>query len=488
MVARFLHLLCFTAALVSMSVTYGNNLRVSNVSVDQVNGTVTFDLAWDNSWRIDGVGTPNHWDAAWVFVKWRDCGATPTTGWTHGLINTSTASHTFGQYQPTLSDGSAIGIDAGPNNTGVMLRQNTTGLYPARGASSVTLDLTNYPVTGDFDVRVFGVEMVFVPQGDFILGGNGTTENYPFNQNGQAFPVTEDTALTLRFYSSNSYITTLPAAYPVGWNPFYCMKYEITQGQYADFLNTADAATQSTNFLNSFNSYRNRLTSGGTPPFVYFSDRPDRACNYLSWTDMLAYLDWSCLRPMTETEYEKATRGQGPYVGGFAWGSTDITEAQSLSSPEDGTEVVLNPPNANAIYDNTTETWAGGDGGQGPARVGILATAATTSRLQTGASYYGIMEMSGNLWEQCVMATSDVVSLAYDGAWGDGYLDANGYADVANWPYRNTPFNTGSYLRQLRGGSYADTQVNLRIANRYYFLGYSSSNNRARSIGGRGVR
>lgn len=478
--------LLFTLA-ISASALQANNLRVTNVALDQANSTVTFDLAWDNSWRIDGMGTPNHWDAAWVFVKWRECAATPTTGWTHGLVNPLLPVHNFGQYEAMGSNGTGVGIDPAPNNTGVMLRQNIVGIYPARGASTVTLELANLPATGDFDVRVFGIEMVYVPEGDFILGGNGTTENYPLNQNNQPLAVTADTALTLRYYSSNSYITTLPLAYPIGWEDFYCMKYEITQGQYADFLNTLNAAEQSQNFINNFNNNRNRLTTGGTPPFVYYSDRPDRALNYLSWTDLLAYLDWSALRPMTETEYEKAARGQGPYVGGFAWGTSDITEALTLSTPEDGTETVLTA-NANAIYNGGATTWAGGDGGRGPARVGIMATAATTSRVQTGASFYGIMELSGNVWEQCIMATNDAVSLAFDGAWGDGYLDAAGFADVANWPYANTPLNTGSYLRQLRGGSLQDDQADLRIASRYYLTGYSASNNRSYTVGGRGVR
>lgn len=488
MIARFLYTFSVVLLLGSLSsACFANNLRVNNVSIDQANGTVTFDLAWDNSWRIDGLGTPNHWDAAWVFVKWRDCGAAPTASWTHGLINTNNALHNYGQFEAVRSNGSGTGIDPAPNNTGAMLRQNVPGLFPSRGFQTVTLTLTNLPAVGNFDVRVFGVEMVFVPEGDFVLGGNGTTENYPFNLNSQAFPVTADTALTMRYYSSNSYFTTLPAAYPIGWQAFYCMKYEITQGQYADFLNTVDATGQSINFVNNFNNNRNRLTAGGTPPYSYYSDRPDRALNYLAWTDLLAYLDWSCLRPMTETEFEKASRGQGAYVGGFAWGSGNITEALTLTTPEDGTETVLTA-DANAIYFNTTSNWAGGDGGRGPARVGILATAATTSREETGASFYGIMELSGNCWEQCVMATNDATSLAYDGQWGDGILDATGYANTPNWPYANTPLGTGSYLRQLRGGSFQDGQDDLRIGSRFYFSGYSSNNNRSYTIGGRGVR
>ncbi len=460
---------------------FANYMRVANVSYNQAAGTVTFDIAWNNSWRIDGLGAPNHWDAGWVFVKWRECGAPVTTGWTHGLLNTTLGSHSFSSLEPTLSDGSAVGIDPAPNNTGAMLRRNATGLFPAAGFTTVTLALTNFPAAGDYDIRVFGIEMVYVPQGPYVLGG--TSESYALNRNSGPVVVTSEAPLNINFYTS-SYNVTLGASYPKGYDAFYCMKYEISQGQYADFLNTLDATGQAALFPNNYNSYRHNINSGGTPPNMYFSDRPDRATNYLAWTDLLSYMDWACLRPMTELEYEKACRGDGPYVGGYAWGTTDIVETLTLGAPEDGTEVNLTP-GANAHY--ISNNLLGGDGGTGPIRVGIFATSSTTSRVATGATYYGIMEMSGNVWDQCVGVSSDPVFLNYDGQWGNGYLDANANADVPNWPYANVTIGTAGYHRTARGGGFTSSANALRVADRPYFQGIST-NSRTNVYGGRGVR
>jgi hypothetical protein len=53
---------------------FANNITISNPSLTTGNGNegysfVTFDLSWENSWRLSS-GASN-WDAAWVFVKYR---------------------------------------------------------------------------------------------------------------------------------------------------------------------------------------------------------------------------------------------------------------------------------------------------------------------------------------------------------------------------------------------------------------------------------
>ncbi|MEM6261354.1 MAG: SUMF1/EgtB/PvdO family nonheme iron enzyme [Bacteroidota bacterium] len=468
----------FLCILAGTSISMANYLRVTNIVQDQVNGTVSFDLAWDNSWRIDSMGAPNHWDAAWVFVKWRECSAPITTDWTHGVVSTTVGDHTFGDLEPTLSSGTAIGIDAAPNNLGVMLRRDQNGIFPNAAATTVTLRMTNLPATGDYDVRVFGVEMVYVPQGAFIAGGN--QETYPLNIGGNPFTVTNENAISVNYLWSN--VANLPATFPKGYDPFYCMKYEISQAQYAAFLNTLTQTGQNNHFPNQFNNNRHRIRNGGTPPDIYFSDRPDRAANYLSWANLCAYLDWACLRPMSDLEYEKACRGNGPYLGGYAWGSSDITEATALTSPEDGTETTMTP-NANAHFVNNIIN--GGDGGYGPYRVGIFATNATTSRLETGATYYGIMEMSGNVWEQCVAVHTDANILPFTRNWGNGNLNATGFSDVATWPYQDVIAGNTTY-RVIRGGGYASAAGNLRVSDRQYY--YYGRSNGETTVGGRGVR
>ncbi len=120
---------------------------------------------------------------------------------------------------------------------------------------------------------------------------------------------------------------------------------------------------------------------------------------------------------MTEMEFEKACRGdQSPVANEYAWGTTNITGADAISGTEDGTETFLT--NENCCFNNTT--FSGGDGGVGPVRCGIFAKNATT-REQAGASYYGVMEMSGNLYERAV-SVGNSTGRSFAGAHGDGAL------------------------------------------------------------------
>ena len=107
------------------------------------------------------------------------------------------------------------------------------------------------------EVKVFAIEMVYVAQGSFVLG-SGRRENRSFTDgsfrntgSNNTTPFTISSEDQLRIDSSagnlwaryagnpptNSIGDTgyLPAAYPKGYDAFYCMKYELTQSQYRDF-------------------------------------------------------------------------------------------------------------------------------------------------------------------------------------------------------------------------------------------------------------
>ena len=68
------------------------------------------------------------------------------------------------------------------------------------------------------------------------------------------------------------------------------------------------------------------------------------------------------------------------------------------------------------------------------AMVGMFADA-TSNRQAAGASYWGIMEMSGNLWEP-VVTIGNSQGRAYTGIHGDGFLSAAGFANCNFWPSR----------------------------------------------------
>jgi formylglycine-generating enzyme required for sulfatase activity len=384
-----------------------------------------------------------------------------------------------------------------------MLRHTATGTFATVGPYTVTLKVTNLPTSGSYDIAVFGIEMVFIPEGAYTLGTLGGWFShsdggaYAFDQNGAGgnnlrlpYNIISENAISLKWAGSGTTSISVPADFPKGYKAFHVMKYEISQGQYADFLNTLPSTTANLRYPGNFGNSRNRLQNGGSYPNVYQSDRPDRAQNHLSWHDVCAYLDWAALRPITEMEYEKICRGPGASAGEYAWGSTNITPGTTIGiSPENGTEVFINP-NANYTYNNITYT--GGDGGQGPVRVGIHAKVGSPSREASGATYYGVLDMSGNVWEMVVMVSDPAGAVGaptYDGKWGDGVLDwATGQANETSWPLGN-PAGFG-----LRGGSWSEASSALRVSSRWCSrpghtcAGTRNPDGRLNDIGGRGAR
>jgi formylglycine-generating enzyme required for sulfatase activity len=252
------------------------------------------------------------------------------------------------------------------------------------------------------------------------------------------------------------------------------MKYEISQGQYIDFLNTLTRTQQGTrvasdisgtNVTNNFvmtngssSSFRNTIqcptTGNGTSPTrVVFNtgSRDSRAASYLSWMDLMAYADWAGLRPITELEFEKAARGPNtPVTGEYAWGTTNITQCLALTGT--GDSEVCTTTNANGNFTYTTFT--GGDAGFGPLRVGIFSTASTTTREGAGAGYYGNMDLSGSVYERTV-TVGNAAGRAFIGTHGDGVLTSAGNATNTDWPGIDaTPANgiTGGAGAGSRGG------------------------------------
>jgi formylglycine-generating enzyme required for sulfatase activity len=189
---------------------------------------------------------------------------------------------------------------------------------------------------------------------------------------------------------------------------------------------------------------------------------------------------------MTEMEYEKVCRGPiFPEAGEYAWGTTNITEANT-------------PLNDGAANETCTEV-AGAGGGlcnynfatanpSGPFRVGFAATA-SSSRFSSGSTYYGVMEMSGNVWEHTVGVTA--TGLTFTGNLGDGELSLTplpGNANVTAWPSQSAATNstTSAPGASLKGGGWNNGTANLRVSDRTYF-NYDDGS-RYNTIGGRGVR
>jgi len=498
------------------SASLANNITVSNTSLvgQNVDGgfvTVQFNLSWENSWRTPAG--PSNWDAAWVFVKWRVPVSVGGDGlWKHALLNDSGHTGTGATINPgLLTLGTAFSATTNPavgvfvyraangsgtfSITGAQLRWN----YGANGLSSTAL----------VEVRVFAIEMVYVPQGSFNVGGGGGGYN-PFTSTtintGTATTVPSGTgALGGQAGGYPTGQTPPNVAWPNGYNAFYSMKYELSQGQYRDFLNTltydqqvnrTDALPNSpagTGALGS-NTARNGLdiqTPGNATtlvPAVYgsnlngntvYNEATDGewiACNHLSWMDGAAYSDWAGLRPMTELEYEKASRGnQAAVYGEFAWGSTVITKATGISNGGANNETSSNA-GANSVFDYNNIG--------GPLRVGAFAGAATT-RVQAGATYYGIMEMTGNLWD-AVVTIGNPTGRDFTGLHGDGELSANGHANQSLWPGISSNEVTGATGAGWRGGDLGGWNTDGWVSDRRN--AFAGDANRYWSVGFRGVR
>lgn len=452
------------------STCFSTNISVSNISLTGQNTAsdftlVTFDISWDNSWRTSTY--ESNWDAAWVFLKWRKQGQ---TAWNHATLHTSGHTAPSGSTITTPTDGKGVFIykssdGIGTNTwTDVKLRWN----YGVDGL--VDADLV--------EVCVFATEMVYIPQGSFYAGdGNASDGQFEAGIGGTPFLITaESYTIALGgggagsmgnhnatgmeaaglddFNDATSKI--LPAAFPKGYNDFYIMKYEVTQEQYVEFLNNLTYAQQDVRTTSSgtpsnppgnaalANTYRNGIdikTSGvnATTPAVYAcnldgdvnfneaNDGQNIACNWLHFADCQAYMDWAALRPITELEFEKACRGTLSAVAGeFAWGTTTISSADAgaLSNAGAANEISSNA-GSNCAYNAPLGT-------EGPMRVGSFAQAGAT-RQSSGATYYGVMDMSGNVREM-VITVGNATGRAFTGLHGDGALTAAGEANVTNWP------------------------------------------------------
>ena len=477
---------------------------------------VSFDLSWNYSWRLSS-GISN-WDAMWVFVKYRKNGG----NWQHAsLANTGHTAPSGSTIDIGLRDpASAYNISTNLG-VGAFIYKSSAG-FGTNNFNDIKL-IWNYSQDGvsqgdSLDVQVHSVHMVYVPQGAFYAGDNGTSyasfkqgssDTDPWYVGGEgAISVTNSTGTAggtgneptgaVYYYTTDSGALdaatgaafTIPAAFPKGYKAFYIMRYELTQEQWRDFFNSLpttgtarsnrDVTSSTNNGKNSDNLVNRNNLSWDSSSLTNAATLPDRnspnaetycnvAMSYLSWSDLLAYLDWAGLRPMTELEYEKACRGTAtPVSGEYAWGTTNATAASGLSNAGKVTEVPSNV-GANVAASNRLS---------GPVRVGSFASLnyGGASRELSGGTYYGAMEMSGNTAERTV-TVGDSNGRDYTGTHGDGALSSDGEANVSNWP---TVSGWGN-----KGGNYT-AGSNTRTSDREFAA--TSITNRGAVRGGRGVR
>jgi formylglycine-generating enzyme required for sulfatase activity len=311
------------------------------------------------------------------------------------------------------------------------------------------------------EVKVFAIEMVRVLEGAFNAGGGGGSKAFTSTTISTANATTAPSGSGTLGGAAGGYPTgqTAPdsASWPNGYNAFYCMKYEVSQQQYVDFLNTL---TQTQATARKANESGSRYAITGSAVGSYATTNPNVACNFLSWADGAAYADWSGLRLMTELEFEKACRGDQPAIAGeYAWGTATVAgSAYTLSdagASNEGIATNYSTTVGNAMYTTTKVS-----GNNGPVRVGIFAAnGSNNGRVSAGASYWGIMELSGNLWERCV-TIENATGYAFTGSHGDGVLTSSGDANAATWP------GTDAVGAGWRGGSCSASTADIQVSDR----------------------
>ncbi len=352
----------FSLSVLFAQVGFATNIQIENVVIVERNDAdkfiiVQFDLSWDNSFRVDD-GANTNWDAAWVFMKYIKTTA-GDAAWGHASLHGS--GHNIpGNYTGDL--GSTSGVNKGIFVYPSVIFNGTATLEGMRLRWDYGDD--GLLPEDEVDIRVFGVEMVYVPEGNFYAGSGGAEANH-IHAGGEAqdvpFQVT-NASFEVSNVSGNIWATgqvangTFASGFPTGYQAYYVMKHSITQQAYVDFLNTLDYAQQDARAEISpdavagtytHGDYRNKIkinTSGssGVSPAIFETEHPYVANNYISKQDLLSYLDWAALRPMTELEYEKAARGpSNPVANEYAWGNTRIGSVDEVSNAGTANEATV---------------------------------------------------------------------------------------------------------------------------------------------------
>ncbi len=421
-------------------------IRVATRGVERAAGsdavTVVAHVTWKNAWR-----NARNYDAAWLFVKVR---IGPNGGWTHARLRGIAADSA----SPSLT------CSVSPDGVGAFCAPASAHRGSVSARIKLEIDMTGVPervrTSPQLEGKVFGIEMVYIPEGPFSIGDPDVKSAeyaafYRSDAKGEhAGPLRLTSEAEIRvapeagaLYYKAKYAQyegdrsgPIPAEFPKGTRAFYVMKYELLQGQYVEFLNSLEMHFAYSRAIQGGPGYGAQRGSIRLDGFTYVAERPNRPANWVSWDDGTAFADWAGLRPMTDLEFTKAARGPvDPVAGDYPWGTSSRARLRRRMQPDDDL-AQTGDADESRLTDSTREA--------------------------LGASYFWVMDLAGSVWEK-VVTIGHPTGRAFKGTHGDGMLREYGIATNADWPAGDN--ETGGY--GYRGGGYYERGMPDRDFNPY---------------------
>jgi len=209
------------ACLFSWTGALANNVRITNVTNTNPGAAdpiITFDIAWDNSWRVSSG--PSNYDAVWIFVKYQKV---PTGSpncesyqeWHHAKMTNVPGDFSVGAPLEVVFVGDSMGIYVQRPADGIGNVAATTVTI------RLNLDVPVSPFDPEMNFKIFGIEMVYVPQGDFELGDGISTNTF------NSISITNTTTTLPAATVGGSVNATIPSAFPKGYSAFYLMESKV---------------------------------------------------------------------------------------------------------------------------------------------------------------------------------------------------------------------------------------------------------------------
>jgi len=281
---------------------------------------------------------------------------------------------------------------------------NSPPILPTTTATITPAPIETEPMTGSTRLsEVDQMVQVYVPSGEFTMGSDDPEAKIS-TEGGRAYPEIPVNTVYLDGY--------------------WIDKYEVSNGQYALCV---EAGVCQPPFV----------TGSETRPYYY--DDPDYS-NYpviwVNWYMAGAYCEWAGRRLPTEAEWEKAARGTDSRK--YPWGNEPLSGERANFCDINCQRTIANPK----FNDGYADT-------------------APVGSYPTGASPYGAMDMSGNVWE---WTGTLIQPYPYDPIDGRENLDANGERVWRGGPWSNGFWWMRSSLRYRSVTTYWWVNLGFRCA------------------------